>query len=77
MFTPPIYTEGQMNGTGQLQLQQLWHSDELQQPVWATEADPSNFIAPADSLLTYDSSSANSGKSTAQRLCTLDTMNVY
>ncbi|XP_057783727.1 transcription factor bHLH48-like isoform X2 [Salvia miltiorrhiza] len=60
MFALPICTEGQLDGTRQLQLQQLWHCDELHQSVWAREADTSNFIAPANSLMSYDSSSANS-----------------
>lgn len=50
-----------MDGARQLQLQQLWQRDELHQSVWAREADTSNFIAPANSLLSYDSPSANSG----------------
>ncbi|KAL1549995.1 transcription factor bHLH48-like isoform X1 [Salvia divinorum] len=70
MIAPPICTEGQLDGARQLQLQQLWHCDELQQPVWARETDTSNFIAPANSLLSYDSTSANSGKPFAPRCTT-------
>ncbi|KAG6427049.1 hypothetical protein SASPL_111288 [Salvia splendens] len=70
MFAPPICTEGQLDGARQLQLQQLWHCDELHQSVWARETDTSNFIAPANSLLSYDSTSANSGKPVAPRCTT-------
>ncbi|XP_047962730.1 transcription factor bHLH48-like isoform X1 [Salvia hispanica] len=70
IFAPPICTEGQLDGARQLQLQQLWHCDELHQSVWARETDTSNFIAPANSLLSYDSTSANSGKQVAPRCTT-------
>ncbi|KAH6818810.1 hypothetical protein C2S51_002413 [Perilla frutescens var. frutescens] len=66
MFTPPICPEGQMNGTRQLQFQQLWHCDEPHQSVWASEADTSNFITPANSLLSYNSSANSASQHSAQ-----------
>ncbi|KAK6149189.1 hypothetical protein DH2020_016714 [Rehmannia glutinosa] len=65
MFSPSILPEGQINGSRQVQYQQLWHSNELHQPVWAREENNPNFITPGNSLLSYGSS-ANSGKSTVQ-----------
>ncbi|KAI3471386.1 hypothetical protein Pfo_030750 [Paulownia fortunei] len=56
MFIPSILPEGQINGSRQLQYQQLWQSDELHQPVWGREEHNSNFITPENSLLSYDSS---------------------
>lgn len=56
MFTPSICPEGQINGSRQLQYQQLWHCDELHQSVWGRAEDNSNFVTPANSLLSYDSS---------------------
>ncbi|KAG8371888.1 hypothetical protein BUALT_Bualt12G0009700 [Buddleja alternifolia] len=55
MFTPPIWPEGQTNGSRQLQLQHLCHFDELHQPIWGRGEDTSNFIRPDNSHLSYDS----------------------
>lgn len=57
MIMPSMWAEGQANENRQ-QHQQLWHSDGFHQPMWTRE-EHSSFIAPENSLLTYDST--NSG----------------
>ncbi|KAA8517024.1 hypothetical protein F0562_017158 [Nyssa sinensis] len=61
MFMPPIWPEGCVNGNRQ-HYQQLWQFDGHHQPVWGRGEDNLNFITPANSLLSYDSSANNSGK---------------
>ncbi|KAG5252833.1 transcription factor bHLH [Salix suchowensis] len=59
MVMPLMWPEAQVN-RNRHQFQRQWQIDALHQPVWGGEEDSHNFIAPENSLLSYDSS-ANSG----------------
>ncbi|KAJ6300502.1 hypothetical protein OIU76_021319 [Salix suchowensis] len=58
MVMPLMWPEAQVN-RNRHQFQRQWQIDALHQPVWGGEEDSHNFIAPENSLLSYDSS-ANS-----------------
>lgn len=58
MGMPLMWPEIQTNGHRQ-QLQQQWHFESLNQPVWVKEENQRNLVTSENSLLTYDSS-ANS-----------------
>ncbi|KAJ8752186.1 hypothetical protein K2173_003794 [Erythroxylum novogranatense] len=54
MILPMMWSEVQFNRSRQ-QHQQEWHFDVLHHPVWGREEDGHNFVAPENSLLSYDS----------------------
>nr|GMC90297.1 transcription factor bHLH48-like [Ipomoea batatas] len=64
MIMPSMWPEGQAI-ENRPQHQQLWHADGFHQPMWTREENCS-FIAPENSLLTYDST--NSGPLLANQL---------